>query len=95
MNTITVGDIKRSGFAALDAALQRGPVQLMKRNRPGAVVMRPQDYERMARLAAQAQAGEGSRALQMLTGDPGEAKGLDAAALQSRLAEMSDGWANR
>lgn len=37
MNVITVAEIKRSGFAALDAALAQGPVHLMKHNRPSAV----------------------------------------------------------
>jgi len=45
MNVITVAEIKRSGFAALDAALAHGPVHLMKRNRPTAVVLSTADYE--------------------------------------------------
>ena len=95
MNTITVAEIKRSGFTALDAALQRGPVQLMKRNRPGAVVLRPDDYERMLRLALRGQADAGNRALAMLTGEQTTSKGLDAVAMKARLAELDDSWSAR
>ena len=95
MNTITVAEIKRSGFTALDAALQRGPVQLMKRNRPGAVVLRPEDYERMLRLAARGQVDAGNRALALLTGEQTMGMGLDAAAMQGRLAELDGGWSTR
>lgn len=95
MNTITVAEIKRSGFTALDAALQRGPVQLMRRNRPGAVVLRPEDYERILRMAERGQASSGSRALGMLTGEQAAYKGLDALAMQARLAELGDAWSNR
>ena len=96
MNTITVAEIKRSGFTALDAALQFGPVQLMKRNRPGAVVLRPDDYERMLRLVARGQADAGNRALALLTNETNtNGKGLDAAAMQTRLAELGDVWGNR
>lgn len=92
MNTITVAEIKRSGFTALDAALQRGPVQLMKRNRPGAVLLRPEDYERMLRLVARGQADGGNRALALLAGGQVEGRGLDAVAMQARLAELGDSW---
>jgi PHD/YefM family antitoxin component YafN of YafNO toxin-antitoxin module len=95
MNTITVAEIKRSGFTALDAALQRGPVQLMKRNRPGAVVLRPDDYERMLRLAARGQADAGNRALALLTDGQTTGNGLDAAAMQVRLAELDGAWSTR
>jgi PHD/YefM family antitoxin component YafN of YafNO toxin-antitoxin module len=95
MNTITVAEIKRSGFTALDAALQRGPVQLMKRNRPGAVVLRPDDYERMLRLAAWGQADAGNRALALLTGGQTTGAGLDATAMRTRLAELGDAWSAR
>ena len=95
MNTITVAEIKRSGFTALDAALQLGPVQLMKRNRPGAVLMRPDDYERMLRLVARGQANTGNRALALLTNERTAGTGLDAAAMKARLAELEDSWSTR
>ena len=99
MSILTIADLKRSGFAALDAALATGePVQLMKRNRPGAVVLRPQDYERLVA----ARNGSGLRspsALQMLLqadADPSERTlPLDADAMAARLAELNAGWSER
>ncbi len=92
MNTITVAEIKRSGFTALDAALARGPVQLMKRNRPGAVVLRPEDYERMVNLANREQSSTASRALDLLMAPNTGQTGLDSAAMKARLADLGDAW---
>lgn len=96
MNVITVAEIKRSGFAALDAALAQGPVHLMKRNRPTAVVLSTADYEALL-AKAQRNAGSAPSALsQFLAADPDAVEGgLDAAGLQARLAGLSEGWSER
>lgn len=101
MNIVTVADIKRSGFAVLEAALAKGPVHLMKRNRPSAVVLRPEDYDRL--LAQRANGGASSSALNLLLQPdaalPAKATGpgtaLDAAGMRARLAELNDGWTDR
>ena len=98
MSMLTIADLKRSGFAALDAALATGePVRLMKRNRPGAVVLRPQDYERL--VAARGGGLPSPSALQMLLqadADPPErTPPLDADAMAARLAELNAGWSER
>jgi PHD/YefM family antitoxin component YafN of YafNO toxin-antitoxin module len=95
MNIITVADIKRSGFAALDGLLAIGPVHLMKRNRPGAVLLHPDDY---AQLLAQAQHNAPplrSKALDILLQQDAVAGGLDAAGMQARRAEAAEGWVER
>jgi PHD/YefM family antitoxin component YafN of YafNO toxin-antitoxin module len=94
MNVITVAEIKRSGFAALDAALAQGPVHLMKRNRPSAVLLSPADY---AALLAQAQRNQpsASSGLSQFLAPDADAGGLDAAGLQARLAGLNDGWSDR
>lgn len=94
MNVITVAEIKRSGFAALDAALAQGPVHLMKRNRPSAVLLSPADYEA---LLAQAQRNQpsASNGLSQFLAPDADAGGLDAAGLQARLAGLNDGWSQR
>ena len=95
MNILTVAEIKRSGFAVLDAALARGPVHLMKRNRPSAVLLSPADY---AALVAQAQRNTPAVAntgLSMLLGEDADPNGLDAEQLKTRLASLSDGWVAR
>jgi len=96
MNVVTVADIKRSGFAALDAALERGPVHLMKRNRPSAVLLRPADYERLVQLAQHNAAASGRIGLDMLLStEPAQASGLDTQAMQARLAQVHSGWPER
>lgn len=95
MNIVTVADIKRSGFVALDAPLAIGPVHLMKRNRPGAVLLHPDDY---AKLLAQAQHNAPplrSKALDILLQQDAAAGGLDAAGLQACMAEATEGWGGR
>jgi PHD/YefM family antitoxin component YafN of YafNO toxin-antitoxin module len=94
MNVITVAEIKRSGFAVLDAALAQGPVHLMKRNRPSAVLLSPADY---AALLVQAQRNQpsASNGLSQFLAPDADFAGLDAAGLQERLAGLSDGWSQR
>lgn len=97
MNIVTVAEIKRSGFLVLEAALSKGPVQLMKRNRPSAVVLRPEDYAQL--LAGQRdRVGAGKTAMEkLLAPDTGSAAGraLDANAMRARLDELDASWAER
>jgi hypothetical protein len=51
-NTLTVSEIKRRGMAAIEEGLMKGPVQIIKRNKPAAVVLNQQDYERLTRQAS-------------------------------------------
>ena len=36
MNTLTIAELTRRGMAAIEDGLRRGPVHIVKRNRPGA-----------------------------------------------------------
>ena len=95
MNIVTVADVKRSGFAVLEAALVHGPVHLMKRNRPSAVLLRPEDYERLLAQARRNQSAPDTSAMELLLA-PGVADaGLNAVGLRTRLAELNDGWSKR
>jgi PHD/YefM family antitoxin component YafN of YafNO toxin-antitoxin module len=44
-NTLTVAELKRRGLATIQEALLRGPVHILKRNRPAAVILSEADYE--------------------------------------------------
>lgn len=46
-NTLTVAEIKRRGMAAIEEGLRRGPVHIVKRNRPAAVVLSEEEYQRL------------------------------------------------
>ena len=98
MNIVTVADIKRNGFAVLEAALAKGVVHLMKRNRPTAVVLRPEDYNKLL-LGQRASDGASPSALELLlqpeTMSLPTPTQLDAAGMRARLAELNDGWADR
>ena len=45
MNTITATEIKRRGISAVDEALSKGPVHVIKNNKPKYVIMAKQHYE--------------------------------------------------
>jgi prevent-host-death family protein len=48
MNTLTVAELKRRGMAAIEDGLRRGPLHIVKRNRPAAVVLSEEEYQRLA-----------------------------------------------
>lgn len=47
-NTVTAAEIKRRGMAAIEDGLRRGPLHIVKRNRPAAVVLSEEEYQRLA-----------------------------------------------
>ncbi|KEF42163.1 MAG: hypothetical protein ER33_07320 [Cyanobium sp. CACIAM 14] len=51
MNVLRSAELKRRGIAAVEEALRAGPVHLLKRNTPAAVVLSEADYNRLRRLA--------------------------------------------
>lgn len=64
MNILTVAELKRRGMAAIEDGLRRGPVHIVKRNRPAAVVLSEDDYERLAH--GKVEAPNGLTAIQWL-----------------------------
>jgi prevent-host-death family protein len=68
MNTLTVAELKRRGMAAIEDGLRRGPVHIVKRNRPAAVVLSEDDYQRLAH--GKAAAPSGLTAVQWLLSQP-------------------------
>ena len=57
MITLTAAELKRRGFAALDAQLLRGPVRITRHNRPAAVVLSETDYAALSGTPAVAESG--------------------------------------
>jgi len=51
-NALTSAELKRRGIAAIEQALQHGPVHLLKRNRSAAVVLSEQHYRQLQALLA-------------------------------------------
>lgn len=46
-NTVTTSEIKRRGMAAIEDGLRQGPLHILKRNKPAAVVLSEDEYERL------------------------------------------------
>jgi len=47
MNTIPASEVKRRGVAALEDAVKKGPVHVIKNNRPALVVLSEEEYARL------------------------------------------------
>ena len=72
MNTLTVAELKRRGMAAIEEGLRRGPVHIVKRNRPAAVVLSEDDYQRLAH--GKVAGPSGLTAMQWLLSQPATGK---------------------
>ena len=68
MNTLTVAELKRRGMAAIEDGLRRGPVHIVKRNKPAAVVLSEEEYQRLAH--GKVVAPNGMTAVQWLLSQP-------------------------
>jgi prevent-host-death family protein len=54
MNVVAAQEIKRRGIGAVDEAVRKGPVRIVKNNRPRYVVLTETDYEQMVGDLAEA-----------------------------------------
>lgn len=54
MNIIPAQEIKRRGISAVDAALEQGPVHIIKNNRPQYVVLTEERFQEMLEIEQQA-----------------------------------------
>ena len=50
-NTLTAGELKRRGLAAIEEKLKRGPVHVIRRNKPAAVVLSEEEFSELVRDA--------------------------------------------
>ncbi|MCT0206138.1 hypothetical protein [Synechococcus sp. CS-1332] len=86
---LSSSDLKRRGIAAIEEALQRSPVQLMKRNRTAAVVLSERQYQQLCQRAALAPPPEVS-ALEWLLRYPVAAEGRTKEEIDAALEEERD-----
>ena len=68
MYTLPAAEIKRRGLAAIEEGLRHGPVHILKRNKPAAVVLSEEDYQRL--VGGQPPTYPGITALQWLLMQP-------------------------
>ena len=69
MNTLTAAELKRRGMSAIEDGLRHGPLHLVKRNKPAAVVLSEEDYSKLKEGKA-SDAPVGMSALQWLLSQP-------------------------
>lgn len=68
MNTLTIAELKRRGMAAIEAGLLHGPLHIVKRNRPTAVVLSEEEYQRL--IHGKVTTPPGMNAMQWLLAQP-------------------------
>ncbi len=68
MNTLTVSELKRRGMAAIEDGLRHGPLHIVKRNKPAAVVLTEAEYQKLAQ--GRGPAASGVTAVQWLLNQP-------------------------
>ncbi len=71
-NTVTTSEIKRRGMAAIEDGLLRGPLHILKRNRPAAVVLSEDEYQRL--VQGRVTSPVGLSAVQWLLNQPAAGK---------------------
>ncbi len=86
-NTLTVAELKRRGTATIEDCLKRGPIRILKRNKPAAVVLSESDNQRL--LAKRNGKVPGLTAMQWLLAHPGTG-GLGKRDLDRRLRKDRD-----
>ncbi len=92
MNIVTAAEIKRRGMAAIEDGLRQGPLHIVKRNRPAAVVISEEEYQRLSQ--GRATAARGMNALQWLLKQP-QAGSRERADIDAELRTERDDWAER
>jgi PHD/YefM family antitoxin component YafN of YafNO toxin-antitoxin module len=71
-NILTAAELKRRGMAAIEDRLTNGPVHIVKRNKPAAVVISEAEYRRLA--GQQSDSVPGMSAVQWLLSRPAAGK---------------------
>ena len=89
LNVLRSAELKRCGIAAVEEALRAGPVYLLKRNSPAAVVLSADAYQDLQRSAAQPVTARPS-CLQWLLDLPPAAAGRSRGAIDAELNEQRD-----
>lgn len=90
MNTIAANELKRHGVNAIEKLIAKGPVHVIKRNRPVCVVLAEDEYERLTRAAEEARPVNQLSVMEWFSLPPvGEA---EKDTLDDRLSRERDEW---
>ena len=89
LNVLRSAELKRRGIAAVEEALRSGPVHLLKRNSPAAVVLSEAEYNRLRRQADRPTAA-GQSCLEWLLDLPPASEGRSKEAIDADLQQERD-----
>lgn len=89
LNVLRSAELKRRGIAAVEEALRGGPVHLLKRNSPAAVVLSEAEYNRLRRQADRP-AAAGPSCLEWLLDLPPASEGRSKVAIDADLQQERD-----
>jgi len=89
LNVLRSAELKRRGIAAVEEALRSGPVHLLKRNSPAAVVLSEAEYNRLRRQADRPTAA-GQSCLEWLLDMPPASEGRSKEAIDADLPQERD-----
>jgi len=90
MNSLTAAELKRRGMSAIEEGLRRGPVHLMKHNKPSAVVLSEDDYAKLSH--AKSDKVVGVSAIQWLLDAPATGKRRRKSHIDKTLREERANW---
>ncbi|MCC6273763.1 MAG: type II toxin-antitoxin system Phd/YefM family antitoxin [Deltaproteobacteria bacterium] len=89
MNTLPAQELKRRGVAALEESLEKGPVHIIKNNRPTCVVMREEDFAKLS--AAESKSTRALSSLWDWLDKPPTGK-MSKAEIKKNLTRERKGW---
>jgi hypothetical protein len=93
MNTIAANELKRHGITAIEKLIAKGPVHVIKRNKPVCVVLAEDEYERLTRAAGGEATAQKLSVMEWFSLSPlGEA---EKGELDGRLSRERDEWEKR
>jgi hypothetical protein len=95
MNSLPASEVKRRGVAALEEAARRGPVHVIRNNRPAGVYMSEADYARLLAAARPPRrAGSGVDVWDLILNRPyvGTRTGAE---IETELREERKSWGDR
>jgi PHD/YefM family antitoxin component YafN of YafNO toxin-antitoxin module len=88
MQTLPAHEIKRRGVAAIEEILDRGPIRILKHNRPACVVLSEAEYQSLCRRGG---AVPKRTAWEILLAAPRE-PGRSREQIDAELGAERDGW---
>lgn len=86
-NVISAQELKRRGISAVDAALKKGPVHVIRRNRPSYVILSEEEYQRLTAFQ-----GAAERLWDRLLAEETRSGGRRASQIDKQINAERESW---